>query len=141
MYFLLTPAGIKPYTDPIGDRAWTLQEHLLSRRLLIFGSRQIWWTCRLVHTNYTGKHFSTYSQIGEIRLRFLNINVTQRRRYLDSIPGNTWLSLVQHYNNRSLTFSHDKLLAISGIAEYYAKEMKDVYFAGHFKSSILTSLL
>ncbi|KAL2063244.1 hypothetical protein VTL71DRAFT_5049 [Oculimacula yallundae] len=135
------PDDILPHHDPIETRAWTLQEHLLSQRLLIFGSRQIWWTCRFVHSNYQGRNFTTYSEIGQIRLQFLNVNVTQTRRYLASIPGNTWMSLVKHYTDRSLTFSFDKLLAISGIAEFYATEMKDRYFAGHFGSSFLTSLL
>ncbi|PVH81566.1 HET-domain-containing protein [Cadophora sp. DSE1049] len=132
---------ILPYRDPIEDRAWTLQEHLLSQRLLVFGSRQIWWTCRKVHTNRERSSFTLYSEIGEIRLRFLNVFVSQRRRYIANIPGQTWLSLVQHYTNRSLTFSYDKLLAISGIAEYYARKMDDQYLAGHFKSSLLSSLL
>ncbi|KAG4443261.1 hypothetical protein IFR05_001304 [Cadophora sp. M221] len=132
---------ILPHRDPIEDRAWTLQEHLLSQRLLVFGSHQIWWTCRKVHTNLVRRHFPTYSEIGEIRLRFLNVHLTQRRRYIANVPGQTWLSLVQHYTNRSLTFSYDKLLAISGIAEFYAKNMDDEYLAGHFKASLLSSLL
>ncbi|KAH7319101.1 heterokaryon incompatibility protein-domain-containing protein [Rhexocercosporidium sp. MPI-PUGE-AT-0058] len=133
---------ILPHRDPIEDRAWTLQEHLLSQRLLVFGSHQLWWTCRKVHTNLgRGMYFSTYSEIGEIRLRFLNVFLTQRRRYIANIPGQTWLSLVQHYTNRSLTFSYDKLLAISGIAEFYARKMDDEYLAGHFKASLLSSLL
>ncbi|CZR70193.1 uncharacterized protein PAC_20094 [Phialocephala subalpina] len=132
---------LEPRRDPIEQRAWTLQEHLLSQRLLIFGSRQIWWTCKKVHTIHSGRSFSMYSEIGEIRLRFLNVSITQKRRYLNMIPGQTWLSLVQHYTDRTLTFSHDKLLAISGIAEFYAKKMDDQYYAGHFRSSLISSLL
>ena len=127
--------------DPIEDRAWTLQEHLLSPRLLIFGSRQIWWTCRNVHTNFNTGTFSEYSEIGEIRLRFLNIRIAQKRRAMKHIPGNTWLSLVQHYTDCQLSFSKDKLPAISGIAEFYGKKMEDEYIAGFFKETLLPSLL
>lgn len=129
--------------DPIENRAWTLQEHLLSPRLLIFGSRQIWWTCRNVHSNFNSGRgiFCEYSEIGEIRLRFLNIRISQRRRAMKHIPGNTWLSLVQHYTSCQMSFSQDKLPAISGIAEYYGKKMKDEYIAGLFRKILLPSLL
>lgn len=80
----------------------------------------------------------TYSEIGKVCLRFLNENIAQRRRYLNMIPGQTWLSLIQHYMERALTFSYDKLLAISGIAEFYATKMNNEDYA---KSSLLSPLL
>lgn len=110
--------------DPIEDRAWTLQEHLLSPRLLVFGSRQIWWTCRKVHTDLSTGNFREYSEIGELRLRFLNVQILQRRRAMKHIPGNTWLSLVQHYTGCHMSFSKDKLPAISGMLNTTRKRLE-----------------
>lgn len=138
---LYGPDELEPKRDAIESRAWTLQEHLLSQRLLIFGSRNIWWTCTMVHTMYTNREINMHSEIGEIRLRFLNLYLTQLRRYYASIPGHTWLTLVQHYTNRTLTFPYDKLIAIAGCAEDYATKMGDRYLAGHFEKSLLSSLL
>jgi hypothetical protein len=38
----------QPHTEPINTRGWTLQESLLSQRLLFYGSQQLEWSCRTV---------------------------------------------------------------------------------------------
>lgn len=127
--------------DPIEERAWALQEHVLSPRLLVFGSRQIWSTCmEVLRRGYAG-NLSSYSEIGEIRQQFLKLRSSPRRRKLAYIPGHMWLSIVQHFTDRVLSISEDKLPAISAIAEHYGTTTREDYFAGLFGSSLLSSLL
>lgn len=44
---ILTTGGneISPDSEPIHSRAWTMQENILSPRLLIYGARQMEWCC------------------------------------------------------------------------------------------------
>ena len=39
------------YSSPWSQRAWTFQEHLLSRRVLHFTSAKVFWECRTVQTS------------------------------------------------------------------------------------------
>jgi hypothetical protein len=104
-------------------------------RVLIFASRQIWWNCRKIYSIGDGLTWPDHSHISLVRLRFLDLPTYKRERY------NAWLSVVERYSERKLSFSKDKLLAISGIAEHYGKTTGGQYLAGHFASSFLSSLL
>lgn len=44
-YRLLQPKNAAPMLDPLDGRAWALQERLLARRYLAFGSHDTSWTC------------------------------------------------------------------------------------------------
>jgi hypothetical protein len=34
-----------PWNTPLFDRGWTLQEHLISRRIIHFMEQELWWEC------------------------------------------------------------------------------------------------
>jgi len=130
---------LHPPREPVEERSWTLQEHLLSPRVLVFGSRGVWWTCRTVNYNwYTPVSFL---ETAVTRLKFRNLFETQKRRHMQWIPGDTWLSMVQNYTTRSMTKREDVFPAISGLAEYYADKMGTEYLAGFFRVSLLSSLI
>jgi hypothetical protein len=42
------------FDEPIDERGWTMQEHILSRRLLRFGSKQTTWKCLCKHYSIDG---------------------------------------------------------------------------------------
>lgn len=41
-----------------------------------------------------------------------------------------WLSLVENYSKRRLSYAEDKLTAIAGVARMITEETGDLYFAG-----------
>ena len=129
--------------EPIEERAWTLQESFLSPRMLVFGSQGVYWSCRTIHQDRTFGFPHAYESTATStnRLRFRNVTVAQGASSARNLPGNTWLSMVEQYTSRKLTYTKDKLPAIAGLAEYCAKHMNDEYLAGHFRSSFLSSLL
>ena len=131
--------------EPIEERAWTLQESFLSPRMLVFGSRGVYWSCRTIHQDrgFGFLHPRPYESTATTtnRLRFRNVAVAQVASSSRGLPGDTWLTMVEQYTGRKLTYTTDKLPAIAGLAEYYTKNMNDEYIAGHFRSSFLSSLL
>ena len=43
--------GIRPFLEPVDSRAWTLQEQLLSQRLLVYSTDTLQWRCKGIVAN------------------------------------------------------------------------------------------
>lgn len=95
--------------DCLWDRAWTFQEKHLARRMLIFGLKSIFWTCK-----------STEKILGD-----------RERSYEKWNPlGKNWLKDVEEYCWKGLTYESDRLVAIEGLARELEKTRSDTYEAG-----------
>ncbi|KAF3762961.1 HET-domain-containing protein, partial [Cryphonectria parasitica EP155] len=126
--------------EPIHSRAWTMQEHVLSRRLLIFGTFGVRWTCsagrQLDNTQENG------NQINNLIAEFL-LGPNSKTQYGEStITPDTWRDTVSNYSVRALTNPEDQLLAISAIATLHAAARpRDRYLAGLWADSVAKGLL
>lgn len=89
-------------------RAWTFQEHLFSRRRLIFDHDSIRWEC-------AGAVWQKYAE------RSTRFNATDLITYFQSLIGarvpdfHAFTMIVQKYNCRDLTYPEDALDAFAGI--------------------------
>jgi hypothetical protein len=109
---------------PLSKRGWAYQERELSSCKVVFGSAEMIWECRQ----------ATASE---------SVN-TKRPPHPPPEPmvGNTnWSSLAVRCSGSSLTQSRDRLPAISGTAKRYADISGDEYLAGHWKSTLVQSLV
>ncbi|KAF2235856.1 HET-domain-containing protein [Viridothelium virens] len=125
------------YDQPLGFRAWALQERILSPRVLSFGCGQLFWDC--VQCPHASESFpcglANLSQ--SFCLTEKAIPSTSDSRILNS----TWWRLLEEYINCDLTFPEtDKLMALSAVATRMASAMDDVYIAGHFWRTLPLSL-
>jgi hypothetical protein len=152
------------------DRAWVLQESLLSPRVLSYCSNQIFWSCRTARISerdpatVTANDPSFYKQYysetfpsSDIK-RFLfsksppiassNVfSVKFRAPSLETLSEDEtrqlidyWYLIVEQYIPRSLTYSTDRLPAISGIAKTIAAATNYTYIAGLWREDLLRSL-
>jgi hypothetical protein len=124
---------LKSPPEPIDERGWTLQERLLSKRIVEFGTVQTRWICQ----EFQGEnlHFPWVTSDVDL-LKPLHLSQGEYEYVLSK-----WTSVVNIYTSRNLIHTSDRPLAISGIAESFARMVDDQYVAGLWKSSLPSRLL
>ena len=146
---------------PIDERAWALQERLLSSRIIEFGSRQTRWICPETRSSgfslegFTDGWKRDVKYSSERRIEALDLDTirttkstidfygrprnSQFKEYEKSMQH--WKDICETFTERALTFSSDRALAISGIAQIFAELSGDQYIAGLWKSCFHFGLL
>lgn len=127
------PRRYSPEQEPISLRAWTLQEHMLSPRILDYGSRELWWICRTI------KQYDNGGDPADLEENSLEpgSNLTS----IDRTSLDSWRSTLHDYTRRFLTFPGDKFPAISGIAADYGEIFNSEYLAGLWHCAFPSELL
>lgn len=118
---------------PLHGRAWCLQERYLSPRILFFNKSIMLWECI-----EDGWH---EDNIGIPRPKLMLQDVMPDRDSMGSVSHRPWIKMVEHYSGRAISFSSDKLPAISALAARVAGQSNDHYLAGIWRSDLLRCLL
>lgn len=131
------PRWYEPYKEPINSRGWVLQERLLCPRVLIFPSMGgMIWQCEKVETLHGKLLYGFMSRRNRMRLsrpRLLSHGPVREIGLTPHEIHDSWLTLVDDYSERDLTYQDDKLVAIAALASYYTDKYGDVlgsYCAG-----------
>lgn len=111
----------------LATRAWAIQERLLAPRTIHFGNRGAFWECGMTIASE-----SLPDGFGEYLADTLVAREVGLRSY--------WRAIVMQYSEANLTYSKDKLPALSGIARKTYSETGDQYLAGMWKEDIETQL-
>ncbi|KAI0882942.1 HET-domain-containing protein [Annulohypoxylon maeteangense] len=120
--------------EPIVLRGWTLQESMLSSRILIFSSHYLHFTCTVANSSCGG--FEPM-----LRPRFMTQYESQIPKvhtisgFRDYPVTHVWRYLIDDYTERGLGFLADKLPAVSALASSLIpmgkeRNQKLVYLAG-----------
>ena len=121
---------------PLNQRAWVVQERLLSWRILHFGCEQIAWECQTLHACETFPEIQPLKcgNFHDVNLHFcLQHNVADLVRTI-------WPPIAEAYAKCHLTNETDRCIAISGIAEEIQLATTDLYLAGLWESSFVEQL-
>lgn len=123
---------------PWSRRGWTYQEQIFARRILYMSESQLFWDCEHCH--------STEDGLGILEHRERKNSVNPILRLQGPLNGVALLELwytdvVREYSGRALTFSSDRLAALSGLAKAVHLKKGVEYLAGIWKDSVLTGLL
>lgn len=126
--------------QPLCNRAWAYQEHLLSRRLIHFLPEEVRWECRA-----TSKCECSLRDRG---LRLREASYEMWTAGATPLPADTlsryyatWYSLVAEYSRRHLREASDKLPAISGLAGLIQEASGSRYLAGLWSNDLVHGLL
>ena len=148
---------------PLWQRAWVVQERLLSPRTLLFSSMQMSWKCRGGEASERVPEMSTALETGQVNRLFQDTlfglkkfdarfksNITWST-LTPSIPLGTktqlsdlfdaWYDLVSLYGKCFLTQPSDIFPAISGIARAIALSINDRYISGLWYQDLHRGLL
>ncbi|KUJ22734.1 uncharacterized protein LY89DRAFT_308998 [Mollisia scopiformis] len=124
-------------------RGWTLQERILSPRILYYSSTSLAWEC-------DGER-STLDRVGQIRdnLKKLGFGQNPLANKQEANPSfslmrnfrKTWRDIVREFSKRQLSYAEDKLPALSGIASAMAAVSRQTYVAGLWMGNLINDLL
>lgn len=124
---------------PLSKRSWTLQEDLLSPRVLQFGQGEVGWQCQFESFPVVPSVISYFPP----RLRRLPSDIFNAT----GSPGKDkedqaliWESMILDYSMRDCTWEADRMPAIAGIASELGQVWSDVYLAGMWKACLLKHL-
>lgn len=165
---LFLAVSSKPYRpghlgdDPTDYRAWTLQEHVLSPRILYYSYQHVYWLCRETKDADGGLGPRDHSSLGfgEGRLKHCAMNKSTGEidptvppygygdadlLHLYKNPNRKWQLiwelLLGNYQNRRLTEPGDRLMAISAIGSQFALYMNTQFVAGLFAENLAVGML
>ncbi|MCJ1311808.1 hypothetical protein MMC25_005481 [Agyrium rufum] len=137
--------------SPLSQRAWTLQEDLLSPRTIHYNAGELNWECqkhRIVESDATplGTDDAAFSVLN--KRHFLKPETAAEDPLVIRYPGfryhfqplERWYILFEDYCRREITFNSDRLPAIAGLARELSQQGSLTYMAGLWKEDLHTSL-
>jgi hypothetical protein len=152
--------------DLIIQRGWVLQERFLAPRVLHFARKQLFWECKELCASETypyglpsGVRRDDLRQVLKERekdsatkrppLSLLKFGSPSVGRSYEKIEGveaidekevKLWYRIVEVYSKTSLTFTSDKLPALSGISKFFQSSPTNTYLAGMWKAHLPVGL-
>jgi hypothetical protein len=146
--------------EPLNTRAWTLQERILSPRILHYCHDQLHWECRQAIKSEGGSPpYSaqlTQSEDESFHDGWLTKISSDLMPQPQNYPGmaasleqkeeptnhqDSWYGLVQEYTERGLSYDVDKLPALAGLANAYQRQHGGQYVAGLWSQDLVYGLL
>lgn len=131
---------------PLTTRAWALQEHVLSTRVLHYTRTELLFECRTAfrcECSPSRRLKVTTPALIPKAIEWINKH-PESVEWINKQPESiwdAWYRVVEQYTRRNLTVSNDKLPAISGIAEKIQKSASFTYIAGLWKENFAFDLL
>lgn len=140
IYFAMAPKS-PPYPNPLDTRAWTLQEAMMSSRILYFGRTGVQWECRSSHWDLILDR-KAEAPPGPRLPSHLFPDKHQAGGLSDFALAKVWKTLVENYSSRALSVPGDRLPALGGIAGEIRKSIgkENAYLAGMWKSYMINQL-
>lgn len=139
MVRMQTHTDVDSAYEPLNTRAWTLQEAILSQRIVCFGSEQWLWRCSSRCATEDG--FEERVPMKTEGLYRAPLSATRRPDETRQLYLKQWYQLVRDYSGRKLTYQRDKLSAIAGLADICAKQTGFQYVAGLWIEDIGAGLM
>ena len=152
----------------INTRSWTLQESILTPRLLTFSSIHMIWKCQTgyepdFHSTFRDKRekrehnrsdkdgpwrpWANFAGYMSVPLKDLAKTATPEApktdEAFDACRGmySTWHSILGEYTIKELTVESDRLPAIAGVAQAFATHFKSEYYAGLWGNFLVFDLM
>lgn len=120
-------------SEPLQKRGWTLQERLLSRRILYCSRYEYYWLCREQRLRACGGSDGWFEFFGAPQL--LSNSAKSQRDALTQ-----WYRLLKDYSSRQLTLKKDKRVAISGLADIFKRWIGPRYLHGLWERDLACGL-
>ncbi|KAK4225316.1 HET domain-containing protein [Podospora fimiseda] len=121
------------------SRGWTLQEDVMSRRVVYLTGETGWWRCQRERKGEQEhqSHYSGVKGIGWMKMFSGDDEEEKEKVYA------RWRVLIAEYSERKLSFEGDKYPAVSGLAKSFSGALggRDCYLGGIWKGDLIRQLL
>jgi len=153
---------LRPDELPLARRAWTVQERVLSRRVLYYTADELWWECDSCWACECGWANSSKEREDDEDGADVSFDPVQDANrgsfsWLRDLRHDEhlklenaykkWSSIVTLFSAGNLTFASDKLPALSGLAQQFQRALRarfdvsDDYLAGMWRQDLGQELL
>ncbi len=136
--------GSSLFGEPLHRRAWTLQEHILSRRVIQYVEEELVWHCRTGRATESRPTLTKSPLLANGNMHHVRPVHLPLRDTVDTATArhllNFWAECVQNYSFRRLTRESDKLPAISGIIQAFQASGMGRCYAGLWEIDFLVGL-
>jgi hypothetical protein len=119
-------------TSALNTRGWTLQESVLSHRIVQLTNYELHWRCRRSMLWETGIPYANTER--------LNGNVLPLQEISDPTLNSLWRTWIENYSEREFSFPDDRLPGIVGLVEAYKREKSDEPCLGLWRRSLSEDL-
>lgn len=130
----------------LDNRGWILQEQLLSKRILYYDKGEIYWDCITLSAcesspiavsllDEKDPDEAWASKLLRRTLAGSSSSDLLRKRLSDA-----WLEIIKNYSARTLTKSHDRLVALTGILEPLKLILGEIPVAGMWQDQLWRQL-
>ncbi|MCJ1378138.1 hypothetical protein MMC17_001234 [Xylographa soralifera] len=136
---------------PLKERAWVLQERLLSPRALNYGTTLVWECQTLVASESCPRGLPDHRKLSpKPRFRSLLSGPLEESSAAEGLPEQVahmddflafWLNLVEQYSKAGLTYEKDRQVVVSGIIDRLELSTGMKAFDGLWDSHLLPGLL
>lgn len=129
----------------INTRGWTLQELILSPRVLHYTISRDWingqmvWQCQ-THTEAENGSLNSIFGVLSQKIKQVLKTMAEGSRSITAIYK-CWYYIARQYSHRRLSHASDKLPALSGLAAEFHNHTGDSYLAGLWKGDLAGGLL
>ena len=133
--------------EPLGQRAWAVQERILAPRSLYFTARKVYFLCCEDVTSDTDPYsFLEYNELVKFIVNTWAINgpALATSAFDLQLCSGKWLKVVEQYTHAQLSRESDKLVAIAGLAEYMQRTWLGptiTYLAGLWSFELIDHLM
>ncbi|KAH7029817.1 uncharacterized protein B0I36DRAFT_385174 [Microdochium trichocladiopsis] len=125
----------------LNTRAWTLQEHVLSRRVLHCTSPELRWQCNSAYCIEAGIRPPEFMADGIIRTL---PELLSSSDFCDAERGDivmtAWRRWISSYSHRDVSVPLDRLAALSGIVQAITREVGYTHLLGCWAETLCTDL-
>jgi hypothetical protein len=132
--------------EPLATRAWTMQERVLSSRLLSYSSAVTFECtasvmCECGHSMYPDPFYPPLHMIQGLdnKHAFLSLLSGDERQPISKMYS-LWSDMVTVYSGRKLTYETDRQIAISAISRALALAYGETYVAGLWQGNVIHGL-
>ena len=124
----------------LNTRAWTLQEIVLSRRIILFAEDQMYWHCTSLYESEDS--LDSVTDITGTSLHIPSLGAVARHgEQSKDMLYESWQTTMKSYSLRQLTNGGDKFAALAGITEFFGGVLADEAVAGLWRRDLGRGLM